>query len=436
MIRSCHGDRGAALFGVGRPDKQPADDGSQGSGESDSTSESTRDPAGRADRMFGLNPKVLGLGAVAVAVALTGGAFALISSSGSQSHGQAARVQPASGPIRLVSITPADGARQINGAGPITVTFSGPVATDTPQPTLQPAVPGHWSAEGDQLVFAPEAGFRPSSRVTLTVPSGLNGVHGAGGGLLGKTVTEHFRTGTYSSLRLTEILGQLGYLPLNWSSATSGAFKEQFSGYDSDPPSVTQESMAYDPPAGTFTWKPGYPAELHSLWSPDSAGNVVVRGAIMAFQSEHGMTINGDVTQHLWTALFKAAAGAQPNQNGYTYAIASKASPETLTIWHNGHIVLRSLANTGIPVAPTVDGSFPVYQRYRFQIMSGTNPDGSHYADPVSFVSYFNGGDAVHYFPRGSYGFQQSLGCVELPMTSAEAAYPYLTYGSVVTVRG
>jgi lipoprotein-anchoring transpeptidase ErfK/SrfK len=97
---------------------------------------------------------------------------------------------------------------------------------------------------------------------------------------------------------------------------------------------------------------------------------------------------------------------------------------------------MRTLANTGIPVAPTADGTFPVYERFRFQIMRGTNPDGSSYADPVSYVSYFNGGDAVHYFPRGSYGFQQSLGCVELPYGAAEQAYPFLTYGSLVTVAG
>jgi hypothetical protein len=424
------------LFGAGRPDKQPAEDGSQGSDESGRTSEGTEKAGGQPGRMFGLSPKIVGLGAVAVAVALTGGAFALTSNSGG-SHGPATRAvaQPASGPIRLVSITPAEGARQVDGANPITVTFSGPVATDTPDPTLQPAIPGQWAADNNQLVFTPEAGFKPSSQVTLTVPSGLNGVHGAGGGLLGTSVTEHFRTGGYSQLRLAEMLGQLGYLPLTWSVATSGAYKEQFSSF-SDMPNVTQASMAYDPPAGNFSWKAGYPAVLHSLWSPDSTSNVVVRGAIMAFQSQHGMTINGAVTQGLWKALFKADAAMQADPDGYTYAIASKASPETLTIWHNGHIVLRSLANTGIPVAPTADGSFPVYQRYRFQIMSGTNPDGSHYADPVSYVSYFNGGDAVHYFPRGSYGFQQSLGCVELPMTQAREAWPYLTYGSVVTVRG
>ena len=99
-------------------------------------------------------------------------------------------------------------------------------------------------------------------------------------------------------------------------------------------------------------------------------------------------------------------------------------------------MVLRSAANTGIPVAPTADGTFPVYLRYRFQIMRGLNPDGSSYADPVSYVSYFHGGEAVHYFPRGSYGFPQSLGCVELPIGAAAQAWPYLTYGSLVTVAG
>ena len=52
----------------------------------------------------------------------------------------------------------------------------------------------------------------------------------------------------------------------------------------------------------------------------------------------------------------------------------------------------------------------------------------------MSYVSYFDGGEAVHYFPRGSYGFPQSLGCVELPLNDAKRAWPYLTYGSLVTV--
>ena len=146
------------------------------------------------------------------------------------------------------------------------------------------------------------------------------------------------------------------------------------------------------------------------------------------------MTLDGLASPALWTALLLAAETQQGNPDGYTYAIASKVLPETLTIWHGGRQVFRSLANTGIPVAPTDDGTFPVYLRYRYQVMQGTNPDGSHYADPVQFVSYFQAGEAVHYFPRYSYGFPQSLGCVELPLAAAAQAWPYLTYGSLVTV--
>ena len=78
-----------------------------------------------------------------------------------------------------------------------------------------------------------------------------------------------------------------------------------------------------------------------------------------------------------------------------------------------------------------------VYSALAGDTMSGTNPDGSKYVDPgIRWVSYFNGGDAVHYFSRPGYGYQQSLGCVELPYNAAAAAYPYLTYGSLVTVAG
>jgi hypothetical protein len=67
----------------------------------------------------------------------------------------------------------------------------------------------------------------------------------------------------------------------------------------------------------------------------------------------------------------------------------------------------------------------PVFNRER----------GSSYADPVQFVAYFRAGQAVRYFPRYSYGWPQSLGCVELPLDAAARARPYLTYGSLLTVR-
>ena len=52
-----------------------------------------------------------------------------------------------------------------------------------------------------------------------------------------------------------------------------------------------------------------------------------------------------------------------------------------------------------------------------------------------SIAAYFRNGEAVHYYPRGSYGFPQSLGCVELPLNEAKIAWPYLSYGSLVSVN-
>ena len=228
-------------------------------------------------------------------------------------------------------------------------------------------------------------------------------------------------------MRLQQLLAQLGYLPLNWTSTSYPAVS---------PASARAELVAaYSAPAGTFSWQSGYPWSLRQQWKAGSA-NILQVGAIRAFESVHGLTMDGAAGRTVWSALLTAVAQGKHNPNGYTYALASQYSPETLTIWHNGHVMLKTLVNTGIPASPTVDGTFPVYLKYYFSYMKGTNPDGTKYDDPVYYASYFNGGDAVHQFDRYSYGYYQSLGCVELPWDAAKAAYPYLTYGSLVTVTG
>jgi hypothetical protein len=360
--------------------------------------------------------------------------------------------------LRVTAVTPAPGAEDVNGAAPIKLTLAQDVAPDAALPRISPAVPGSWQRNGTSLVFTPTTGFRPQTHVTITVP--------------GRTWTASYTTGTYSLLRMQQLLAQLGYLPLTWAASPAAGMTSHTSGtahgitpdsavtpnsgatsasrvtpgstasprstVTSDggvsPDSASaQLSAAYQPPAGSFTMRGGYPASLGDFWQPGHM-NLVTTGAIMAFESQHGMQLAGLASPAVWTALLHAAADRDVNTSGYTYAIASKVTPETLTIWHDGRRVFRSDANTGIPIDPTSDGTFPVYLRYRFQVMQGTNPDGSHYADPVEWVSYFHEGEAVHYFPRYTYGWPQSLGCVELPYSAAEEAWPYLTYGSLVTV--
>jgi len=390
--------------------------------------------------------RVIGLVAAVAAVTVTAGAYAL-------THGApggqpaAASVQRAAlagqsastGPLRVTSTWPAPGARGVDGGNPVVVRFSAPLAAGSPMPALTPAVRGSWQQAGLSLTFRPAVPFGPSSHITLRIPAGRAGVRTAAGGLLARPVVARFRTRAWSKRRLSELLAQLGYLPLSWDPLGEGVGRPDDGRIAGTPAAdsglAAQIADAYSPPAGTFRWHHGYPASLHGQWHAGRK-NVLLKGAVMAFQAQHGMTMTGIAGAGVWRALFRAAERGRANQAGYTYAVASKGSPELLTIWHDGHIVLRSAANTGIPVAPTADGTFPVYQRYRFQIMRGTNPDGSSYADPVEFVAYFDGGDAVHYFPRGSYGSPQSLGCVELPMPAAAKAWPYLTYGSLVTVTG
>jgi peptidoglycan hydrolase-like protein with peptidoglycan-binding domain len=332
--------------------------------------------------------------------------------------------------LQVTSVTPGSSASNINGTNLIEVNFSAPLAAGSPMPKLTPAVPGSWNVQGSSATFAPATGYAEDTTVTLSIPADSSGVRSAAGakagagGYLAAGFVRKFTTGSYSTLRLEQLLAQLGYLPLTWTP--SGAPIQP-----SD--AALQLAAAYSAPAGTFSWHSGYPSVLGTLWS-EGSDNMIVTGAIRAFQNQEGLTMDGEAGQQVWSYLLKAVADGHDNADGYTYALASQSVPETLTIWHDGRQVLQSPANTGIPAAPTADGTFPVYEKLPFQIMQGTNPDGSTYADPVQWVSYFNGGDAVHYFPRGSYGFQQSLGCVELPSSTAETAYNYLSYGSLVTV--
>jgi peptidoglycan hydrolase-like protein with peptidoglycan-binding domain len=374
-----------------------------------------------------------------VAILLVGpGKSAVQAKSVAESH-QAAKPSPSpthtvhpAPALDVVSVSPSDHARDVNGTDPIRVTFSAPLAANSPMPKIYPSVSGSWKRDGDSVVFRPSTGFTDETYVTIKVPGGASGVQSAAGakvgagGQLASAVSHSFTTAPYSTLRLQQLLAQLGYLPLTWTP----------SGTDVQPGDTAgQVAAAYSPPSGTFSWQSGWPSMLHSFWSEGSS-NMITVGAIRAFESENHLTMDGEAGPSVWSALLSDVASGRKNTNGYSYAYASKSLPESLTIWHDGREVLHSVANTGIPAAPTADGTYPVYEKMPYQVMKGTNPDGSKYSDPVYNVSYFNGGDALHFFNRGSYGWPQSLGCVELPWAASKTSYEYMTYGSLVTVAG
>jgi peptidoglycan hydrolase-like protein with peptidoglycan-binding domain len=334
-------------------------------------------------------------------------------------------------PLRVLSVAPKRGARLVSPASTITVTFSAPLASDTPRPHLSPAVPGHWLVRGAELVFKPTGHLPIYSAVHLHIYAGSAGAHARDGGRMKTAFTSGFTVkGPTSRLRLQQLLAELGYLPLRLRIK------------DAKPASAlahepgTSDLVSVQPVHAAFSWRFAHiPATLSALWHPGTS-SVLVKGAIMTFELRHGLSADGIAGPKVWTALLKAAAAHQAFKGGYNYIEVSKAQPETLRVWRSGRIIYRSLANTGIASRPTANGTFAVYAHLVSTTMSGTNPDGSHYNDTgIPHVAYFNGGDAVHGFIRASYGFPQSLGCVELPFSAAALVFKYDNIGTLVTVR-
>lgn len=331
---------------------------------------------------------------------------------------------PGAKPARLHVLLVVPRVSTVPGDAVITAHFDAALApvTEAQLPKLTPAVTGAWSQPtATTLRFTPTGAYLPGTVVHLTVPAGIKARDGA---VLERAVTRTYRVGEPSSARLAQLLADLRYLPVHFVSSHDPRAGDE----------NAQLQALYSPPSGRFVFGQGWPGQLHSLWAVDNA--LVLRGAVMNFEAQNGLPMDGVAGPDVWKALVQARVGWHLNTAGYTYAIGSEASPESFTLYHNGAVVLRTPANTGIPGESTAQGTFPVFERLRSQVMQGTNPDGSPYADYVQWVAYFNGGDAVHYMPRSDYGTPQSLGCIELPYSAAEAAWGYLNYGTLVTVTG
>jgi peptidoglycan hydrolase-like protein with peptidoglycan-binding domain len=340
-----------------------------------------------------------------------------------------------SAPVRVAWFVPAPRAQLLAEPKPGTtiaperklmLTFSLPVAKvlGTRRPRLVPAMPGRWrQPDAYTLVFQPRGlgfGLGATVEVRLPRPALL-----AGAAESTPRRTLRYRVVAGSTLRLQQLLAEQGYLPLDWQPAADPA----------DSPRA-ELAAAVSPPPGRFTWRyPHTPPVLRRLWR-SGRPNEIVQGAIMAFENAHDLPVDGLPGPKLWRTLLTDALAGRRHKGGYSYVFVHRSIPQSLNLWHDGRVVVRSPGNTGVPAAPTELGTWPVFEHIRVGTMSGTNPDGSHYDDPgVQYISYFHGGDAIHAFNRASYGTPQSLGCVELPLAAAALVWPYTPIGTLVTIE-
>jgi hypothetical protein len=333
------------------------------------------------------------------------------------------------GKSATVLASPAPGAT-ITPSTPITLTFNKPVrkALGTHLPPITPATTGSWHQINSHTIrFEPTGyGYGLDAKVQLALPNDVRLVSGQ--------TTSAANTGTWtvpggSIVRLQQLLAITGYLPLTFHYAGGKG------------PGLTasaQETAAVDPPKGSFSWRyPNTPDRLKSMWQVGASGTMM-EGALMAFENDNGiysLPYDGP-TATIWKTLIADVLAGKHNTFGYSFVDVSVAS-QSLNLWHSGKTVIGGTAvNTGIPSAPTATGTYPVYEHLTSTTMSGTNPDGSHYSDPgIPWVSYFNGGDALHGFTRASYGSPQSLGCVEMPFSVAGQVWPYTPIGTLVDVH-
>jgi hypothetical protein len=325
------------------------------------------------------------------------------------------------GPRPQLVAQPAAGG-SLTPRGLLTLTFSKPVADvlGSSRPRLVPATRGRWSLlDANTLAFQPAGfGFPLGGTVEARLPAPV-----VADGRMTRLLSWHVATG--STLRLQELLARLGYLPVRWRGATARPATP-----------AAELAAAVSPPQGVFSWRfAKTPAPLVRLWKP-GRWNVVTEGAVMSFEDEHGLATDGVAGPQVWHALLRADLAGRRHSGGYSYVLVHETIPQSLNLWHNGKVILTSPGNTGIAQAPTQQGTWPVFEHISSGTMSGTNPDGSHYNDPgVRWISYFHGGDAIHAFPRASYGTPQSLGCVELPYDAAASVWPYTPLGTLVTIE-
>jgi peptidoglycan hydrolase-like protein with peptidoglycan-binding domain len=333
---------------------------------------------------------------------------------------------PSRAPVMVTS--PAAGAH-ISPATAIHLTFSKPVAEvlGSSRPVLSPSTPGRWSEPNSHtLVFTPSGlGAALDSQLRVQLPRAVAATAGAAGGLRTTDQLE-WTVPPGSTLRLQQLLAQAGYLPVDW----------QPTGTEVPHTPSAEAQAAVDPPSGSFGWRySGTPQQLQAMWAPGQAG-AITKGAVMKFEDENGLTVDGVAGPSVWHALLDYAMAGKRLDSGYSYVYVHREVPETMTLWHDGRVVESSPANTGIAGAETELGTFEVFEHLPEGTMSGTNPDGSHYEDPgIKWISYFNGGDALHNFDRASFGTPQSLGCVELPLEAAAEEWPYTTIGTLVTIE-
>ena len=175
--------------------------------------------------------------------------------------------------------TPAPGS-QILPNTPITLTFNKPItkALGSNRPPVSPTTPGTWQTKNNHtIVFQPQDyGYGLGAKVSVALPSGVRLV---GGQQNGSSSTGTWIVPAGSTLRLQQLLAQLGYLPFSFKGAHV-ALDAAGPGGSGDQAAVGQARLEI----------PEHPGRADGACGRPGIAGTMTKGAIMAFQNDHGFT--------------------------------------------------------------------------------------------------------------------------------------------------
>jgi L,D-transpeptidase catalytic domain len=336
--------------------------------------------------------------------------------------------------LRVTSVTPTLGATNVSFSARLELHFSTALNARSALPTISPAIAGHWSRPTPKmLLFTPAGQLVPGEAVTVTLGAGSSGPVGSNGAEFRKPYTTKFSVASGTVLRVQQLLAELDYLPYSFAPNGHGTTARRVAlalAKEPKNPAV----ISRNPQAGTFVPRfSSTPGQLAATFSAGQAG-VATQAAVMQFESAENLAVDGEIGTKVWSALLDAVARRAVDTRPYDYVMVSQTLPEQLYVWRDGSVIFQTPANTGVDNV-TPNGTWPVFLRFLVTTMSGTNPDGTQYVDPgIPWVSYFHDSDAVHGFPRATYGWPQSAGCVEIPIANAAKVFPMDPIGTLVTV--
>lgn len=111
-------------------------------------------------------------------------------------------------------------------------------------------------------------------------------------------------------------------------------------------------------------------------------------------------------------------------------------SQQRLTLWLGSTQVMSTLISSGRAATPTEVGEFAIYSKTPLTTMTGTILGEYYYVPNIKWVSFFDGGEALHgTYWHHNFGHPMSHGCINMTEADAKVLYDFAPIGTKVIVH-